>query len=139
MAESQIATTRELVLGDDGTPVSRSEFYDRLRERGATVIENPDDENRPANVDQPAAVSYQNLPDDLSLSAAEMALETGNDPAEYIWTGDSDTDDAARYGLDNRDGQLHCPNENCDWWVPDGMGYMFIDHHEETDHGETPP
>lgn len=27
-----------------------------------------------------------------------------------------------------RDGEIHCPVENCQWWVPSGMGYLYASH-----------
>ena len=29
------------------------------------------------------------------------------------------------------DGAAYCPNEDCDWWVPAGMEYMYYDHRQE--------
>ena len=30
--------------------------------------------------------------------------------------------------LIHSDGEAHCPNEECDWWVPEGMEYLFDSH-----------
>ena len=29
------------------------------------------------------------------------------------------------------DGAAYCPHEDCDWWVPAGMEYMYYDHAQE--------
>jgi|AntDeeMinimDraft_5_1070356.scaffolds.fasta_scaffold13252_5 hypothetical protein len=29
------------------------------------------------------------------------------------------------------DGAAYCPHEDCDWWVPAGMEYMYYDHRQE--------
>lgn len=34
-----------------------------------------------------------------------------------------DTDD-----LIHKDGQAHCPNDDCGWWVPAGMEYLYLTH-----------
>jgi len=26
------------------------------------------------------------------------------------------------------DGRAHCPNDDCDWFVPKGMEYLYGDH-----------
>lgn len=31
--------------------------------------------------------------------------------------------------LKTMDGKAHCPVEDCEWWVPKGMEYMFLDHY----------
>lgn len=28
-----------------------------------------------------------------------------------------------------KDGEAHCPVDDCDWWVPRGMEYGFLDHY----------
>ena len=33
------------------------------------------------------------------------------------------------------DGQAHCPCDECDWWVPVGMEYLYSTHLRE-DHDE---
>lgn len=38
----------------------------------------------------------------------------------------TDTDESEP--LIHKDGQAHCPNEDCEWWVPAGMGYLYADH-----------
>ena len=48
---------------------------------------------------------------------------------------------AMQYGLEPdhpADGELHCPNDDCDWWAPEGMGYTFLSHREQTGHGHEP-
>ena len=32
-------------------------------------------------------------------------------------------------------GQAHCPYDECDWWVPVGMEYLYATHRRE-DHDE---
>lgn len=31
------------------------------------------------------------------------------------------------------DGRAHCPHDDCDWWVPTGMEYLYLDHVDEHD------
>lgn len=38
----------------------------------------------------------------------------------------SDSDD-----LIHDDGQAHCPSDECDWWVPAGMEYLYATHRRE--------
>lgn len=35
--------------------------------------------------------------------------------------------------LENHDGEMHCPVHGCDYWVPEGMEYMYPDHRAEHD------
>lgn len=35
--------------------------------------------------------------------------------------------------LVDKDGQAHCPEPGCDWWVPAGMEYLYLDHYREHD------
>lgn len=30
--------------------------------------------------------------------------------------------------LIHSEGQAHCPNEECEWWVPEGMEYTYRSH-----------
>ena len=31
------------------------------------------------------------------------------------------------------DGRAHCPADDCDWWVPSGMQYLFHEHDCDAD------
>lgn len=33
--------------------------------------------------------------------------------------------------LVHRDGRAYCPVEDCDWWVPGGMEYLYASHRAE--------
>lgn len=84
-AEAKIVATRAIITADDGSFVTRDEFHDRLRKRGVEVEENFDDEKRPDNVARPADVRYgTEMPDDVSLAAAHLAIDTGRDPSAFI-------------------------------------------------------
>jgi hypothetical protein len=36
------------------------------------------------------------------------------------------------------DGEAHCPVEGCDWWVPEGMEYLYEEHRESHDAADSP-
>lgn len=38
--------------------------------------------------------------------------------------------------LVHNEGKAHCPTEDCDWWVPEGMEYLYESHDCESDEPE---
>lgn len=37
--------------------------------------------------------------------------------------------------LEHDDGKARCPHDGCDWWVPEGMEYLYAEHEREEHNG----
>lgn len=74
--EDVIERTRELVYDGDEL-ISKDELDAALEDLGVVVGETND-----------GVAEYRNVPDDISLTAAMLSVDTGRDPADFVYTGD---------------------------------------------------
>lgn len=72
-AEELIEETRATVYDANGELIDAADLPDALQERGVVIGENED-----------GTTAYSNVPEDLSLSAAHLAVDTRRDPEEFI-------------------------------------------------------
>lgn len=118
--------------------VEESTPYERVRAvmRRTYEVQTVDEIAERAYVD--SSVAREHLRVLASEGYVAESSEADRDETLYKRSGDSLAEENELInemaGVDDivyRDGEARCPYDDCDWWVPRGMEYAYLEHVEE--------